>query len=50
MGSFNDLYICKENGHNIEANETALANNKLIKLNRRMHKLALEINHESNKR
>ena len=43
MGSFNDLYICKENGHIIENDETTSVNDNLFAMNRAIYDLAEEI-------
>ena len=46
MGSFNDLYICRENGHTIEENETDTINNQLNVFREQLYKLATEIREE----
>ncbi len=46
MGSFNDLYICQENGHIIEKEETVLVNDKLFRLNSSIYGLAETIRKE----
>lgn len=43
MGGFNDLYICKENGHTIENDEIPTVNDKIMKLSRQIYELAEEI-------
>jgi hypothetical protein len=48
MGSFNDLYICKENGHSIEDDQVSIVNDKLMELNRKIYELAEEIRKEVN--
>jgi hypothetical protein len=48
MGSFNDLYICKENGHAIKDEETSIVNDNLLAMNRAIYELAEEIQREVN--
>ena len=43
MGSFNDLYICKENGHTIEDNQVSFVNDRLMKLSNEIYELAENI-------
>jgi len=46
MGSFNDLYICRENGHMIKENETDSVNRQLNVLREQLLKLATAIREE----
>jgi hypothetical protein len=48
MGSFNDLYICKANGHAIEDTDEPQANAILNKLSSRLYDLAAELKRERN--
>ncbi len=38
MGSLNDLYICKENGHNIQSGEESTVNQKVTELLNEVYK------------
>jgi len=48
MGSLNDLYICKENGHDIESNQISAVNEKILKLNNKIFEIAEEMHKEAN--
>jgi hypothetical protein len=43
IGSLNDLYICKENGHRIEEDQVPSVNDKLIQLTSEIYSIAEEI-------
>ncbi len=43
MGSLNDVYICKENGHNIGKEEEKKVNEKYIALLTQVWKIAREV-------
>jgi hypothetical protein len=43
MGSFNDLYLCAQNGHQLEVTETTSVNQNLSRLRSEMWELATEV-------
>jgi hypothetical protein len=49
MGSFNDLYLCKANGHAISENEEFEVNANLNRLSSRLYDLAAQPKREREK-
>lgn len=43
MGSINDLYLCKENGHLINDKETSSVNEEVVKNNIKIYDLATKV-------
>jgi hypothetical protein len=50
IGSFNDLLICKENGHSIEDKQVSSVNDRLKTLTNEIYELAESIRKEANPR
>ena len=48
MGSFDDLLICKENGHSIEGEQVPSVNDRLKSLTNEIYELAENVRKEAN--